>query len=142
MKKIMTVLLLSIITQVSAAQGGCKLFRIYVKNDTPNSCYLIKRSVSSGLIYKHQSYKIKPGTTVAQFEINEDRHLPIRVELTYECGSQQSITLLSSKERCSYQNSGKIEGKIVKVNNMTGVFSSKEGSYFGTQSGSILWTLS
>jgi hypothetical protein len=141
MKKLIVALLLSIITQVHAS-GGCESFRIHIKNDTPATCYLIQRSVISGVIYKRQPYKIKPGTTVAQFEVTEHLHRPITVKLTYECANQQTITLISSKDRCYYANPGKVDGKVLKANNLTAVFSSKEGSFFSQQSGSILWTLS
>ena len=142
MKKLIIAALLIMMTQAYASQWQCEIFRINVKNDTPSTCYLIQRTINSGKVYKLQPYKIKPGTTATQFEVVENNHEQVSVVLTYECADNHTITLLSSKGRCWYQNTGKIEGIITKANNLNAVFSSKEGSYLIPQPGSILWTIS
>ena len=142
MKKLIIAVLLIMVTQAHASEWQCEIFRINIKNDTPSTCYLIQRTINSGKIYKRQPYKIKPGTTVTQFEVAETHHKPVSVVFTYECADNHTITLLSSKEHCYYQNSGKIKGIIVKTTNLNAVFSSKEGSYLSPQPGSILWTIS
>jgi hypothetical protein len=139
MKKFAVVLLFGLVNQAHASM--CQLLRITVKNDTPSACYLIQKSVQSGNIYKKQPYKIRPGATVTQFEVFEGNRRPASILMTYECSENHSITFLSSKSECFYRG-GRIEGMIVKANNLTAVYTANEGSYFSEKAGSIHWTIS
>lgn len=140
MKKLLAALLLCMGTQADASI--CGIFKISVKNDTPSTCYLVQRTVKSGVITKHQSYKIKPGFTMTQFELEEKDHQSPGIIITYECSENQTITLLSTKQSCTYQNGGKIEGIIVKADHLNAVFTSNEGNYFLKKPGLIQWIIS
>lgn len=141
MKGIMTVLLLCLGTQAYAI-SICQTLKISIKNDTPSNCFLIQKVIKSGTITKRQPYKIKSGATTMQFEVDETKRQAISVLLTYECGDDKTITLLSSKEACGFNNRGKVQGVLVKSSNLSAVSSISDTSYYSSKPSNILWTIS
>lgn len=140
MKRIIIALLLCLGTQAYATM--CQNLKVSIKNDTPSTCYLIQKNIKSGNIIKRQPYKVKSGTTIIQFEAEESKKQPINILLTYECGEDHTITLLSSKELCRLSSSGKIHGLIVKSTNLSAVSSITESGFYNSKPNNILWTIS
>lgn len=142
MKKcIFSFLLLSLFTQTYAA-SSYDMFKISIKNDSPNTCYIIKRTVSSGSISRRQLYKIASGSTTTQFELQQRHEAPATIIVTYECGEDHTITLRSSMSYCGYSRPGKVEGLVLKKTNMDAVFTVKDGAYYSNKSGYIDWIIS
>ncbi|MGV3739701.1 MAG: hypothetical protein ACO1N3_00195 [Gammaproteobacteria bacterium] len=140
MKKIIIGLLLCLGSQAYATL--CQSLKISIKNDTPSTCYLIEKKIKSGNITKRQPYKVKSGTTIIQFEAEENKKQPINILLTYECGEGHNITLLSTKEVCGLSSSGKIQGTIVKSTSLTAVSTILESGFYNSKPNNILWTIS
>lgn len=140
MKKIVLALLLCIGTQAHASM--CQNLKLSIKNDTPSTCYLIKKSIQSGAIVKRQPYKIKSGTTIVQFEAEESKKQPIQITLTYECGENHTITLFSTKGVCILSNYGKINALVIKSNDLTAIPTITESSFYSSKPNQILWTIS
>ncbi len=145
MKPLLIIGLLMMSVQSHAKQWQCEMLKIYVKNDTPFPCYLIKRITRGGRIASHHPYKIKPGYTVLQFEAYEDDTftlpVPVDVELTYECGEQHHVSLRSTKDFCLYNDGGTIGASIVNAENLNAVSHKIVGSYFDLKPGCIRWTI-
>lgn len=140
MNKLIIALLWCVSLQVHAS--FCESFKISVKNDTPSTCYLTQRTLKSGVIYKRQPYKIKSGATVTQFELNDTYEEGSSIEVTYECSDTSSITLMSSKKRCTAVSQAQIVGAVVKATGLNAIFTITEGSYFSQKPGFINWTIS
>ncbi len=140
-KTIYLILLLSLFTQTYAV-SNCDILKISIKNDSPTNCYLIKRSVKSGTIFRRQLYKISPGSKVTPFELQQGFKAPASIALTYECGEDHTITLLSTMSYCAYSRPGKVEGVIINKTNMDAVFTVKDGAYYSSKHGYIDWIIS
>jgi hypothetical protein len=141
MKKAIVAFLLTICAQTYALDS-CSVLRISVKNDSPSTCYLIERTVKSGIIYNHQLYKILSGSKVTQFEIANGKDKSASIQITYECGENHTVSFLSKKGACTFSNHGKVEGQLVNANNMTAVFTTTESSYISQKSALIDWIIS
>ena len=138
MKKLI-ILLLSISTQAYAI--SYPTLRVSVKNDTPSSCYLVQKVVKSGMVTKQLPYKIKSGATNLQLEIEEiKKNQGISVLLSYECGDNRSISLLSTNSIISKRNT--TQGSIVKQMNLSAVSVVSDAGRYQYKPSAILWTIS
>lgn len=145
MKKYALLLLLSLtyMVEVSAqkhicAPGhACEYLHINIKNDTPFNCYLIKRTLKNGIIYKEYGYKIPSGTENTAFDLKE-HFSNINMTLTYECNEGRTITFNSTKSPCIQSDA--ITGTILSSQNMDATFSFTPGSYWAGTPGIIDWT--
>ncbi|MCR9191047.1 MAG: hypothetical protein NXI01_00100 [Gammaproteobacteria bacterium] len=82
---------------------GYKDLFIFIKNDSPSSCYLTSRQTTHGYIATtgHNVYKILSGQEGKVIVIGEYFN-PMTVLLTYDCGVDRTIILQSVKRTLPY----------------------------------------
>lgn len=122
---------------------GCLHLQISIKNDTPNTCYLLTEELTNNSTMNPQHdliFKILPHTESPIMDI-----LPFSyarnasIELVYECGDGAYVRLHSEKNACSSNNT--IEASILYAANLTATSQTAPASYWSNKPAKVIWTL-
>ena len=100
--------LFSSVCAADTSNYACLHLQIAIKNNTPNTCYLLTEELTNNsiLLPTHDiSFKIGPNEEAPPFDIRaESIYGPASIELVYECGEGSYIRLDSQKNPCGNKN--------------------------------------
>ncbi|MGV3740142.1 MAG: hypothetical protein ACO1N3_02470 [Gammaproteobacteria bacterium] len=123
-------------------------FKINIKNNTPETCFLTHKNLFHGHISKFMPLpeKILSGTEHTFFIEETGLSATTSISLTYLCGGLHSISFLSSREKPLISSEDIITGQILTAVDMDAIFEVEHGTTYGGlfsgKHGTISWILS
>ncbi len=123
-------------------QYNCMHMNVTIKNNTPNTCYLLTEELGIGhIVPAHDiSFKIAPKKESPPLDIVQSQLLyGTSIELVYECGEGSYIRLYSQKNECGHLN--KVNASILYTANLTATYQTSPASYWSNKPASIKWTI-
>lgn len=122
----------------------CSKLSILLVNTTPNTCKLIHQKLIHGFIINtsHVPGYIPAGTTAPELDLQESAIFGPEIQLTYQCGDNDNKRItFTTKQGLCLLGAGSIIGQISDRKNMDAEYSTREGSWFWSQHGTISWAL-
>ena len=122
---------------------ACLHLQIAIKNNTPNTCYLLTEELTNNsiLLPTHDiSFKIGPNEEAPLLDIrSESIYGPASIELVYECGEGSYIRLDSQKNPCGNQNT--VSTALLYAANLSATAQTSPASYWYDKPAKITWTI-
>lgn len=146
MKAILVFLAIFVTTADAAdiSNYACLHLQITIKNNTPNTCYLLTEELTSGstLLPSHDiSFRIAPNEEAAPLDIYSTalNTTPTSIELVYECGEGSYIRLDSQKNACGNNNT--VNTTVLYTTNLRATAEKSPASYWYNKPAKITWTI-
>lgn len=121
---------------------NCMHMIVTIKNNTPNTCYLLTEELVYGdIIPAHDiPFKISPNEESPTLDlVQSELTIGTSIELVYECGEGYYIRLYSQKNECG--NLNKVNASILYTANLTATYQANPASYWSNKPASIKWTI-
>ena len=127
------------ITSVNDYQ--CIHLHISIKNETPNTCYLLMDELTNGSSMNNENlvYKILPNTESAIMKINPGNYYAgASIELVYECGDGAYVRVNSEKNACT--NPNRVETSVLYSANLIATAETEPANYWANKPAKVIWT--
>ena len=144
MKKLLILLLCLHPVLGLAGDYPCIYLKIRIKNETQSACYLVGFKMVSGNVLSANlndiPLVIPVGQTSDSFMVAEGFSDKLDLDLTYECGENNTVKFDMQKGLCRYN--AVVTGSVLSTTNLDAKFEASNGLYWDNKPASIVWTLS
>ena len=135
--------LFSSVCAADTSNYACLHLQIAIKNNTPNTCYLLTEELTNNsiLLPTHDiSFKVGPNEEAPPLDILPELiSEPASIELVYECGEGSYIRLDSLKNACGNQNT--VSTAVLYAANLRATAQTSPASYWYNRPAKITWTI-